>query len=109
MGWIAIDLDGTLAKYYEWEGVDKIGEPVPLMLNRVKNWLECGYEVKIFTARVGPQKNMEDISVARTTIENWCLKHIGRILEVTNEKDFNMIELWDDRAIRVKRNTGEIC
>ncbi len=28
-GWIGVDLDGTLAKFDEWDG--DIGEPVPLI------------------------------------------------------------------------------
>ncbi|WP_370206837.1 hypothetical protein ABMY59_17020 [Escherichia coli] len=28
---------------------------------------------------------------------------------VTNVKDSGMVELWDDRAIRVIRNTGSVC
>jgi len=39
-------------------------------------------------------------------IEEWCRQHIGQVLEVTNVKDFGMIELWDDRAIQVESNTG---
>lgn len=45
---------------------------------------------------------------ALTPIENWCLKHIGKKLPVTNIKDFGMIELWDDRAVQVVPNTGEV-
>lgn len=42
-----------------------------------------------------------------TPIENWCLKHIGRKLVVTNVKDFDLLELWDDRAVQVIMNSGE--
>ena len=49
-GWIGVDLDGTLAFYQGWnEG--KIGDPVPVMLARVKGWLAEGVEVRIVTAR----------------------------------------------------------
>lgn len=33
-GWIGVDLDGTLAKYDQWRGVQHIGDPVPLMVDR---------------------------------------------------------------------------
>ena len=33
---IAVDLDGTLAKYEGFHGMEHIGEPVPGMLRRVK-------------------------------------------------------------------------
>ena len=39
-GWIGVDLDGTLAHYDKWRGVEHIGKPVPVMLERVKKWLE---------------------------------------------------------------------
>jgi hypothetical protein len=39
-------------------------------------------------------------------IQAWCLKHIGLALAVTHEKDMNMYQLWDDRAVQVIENTG---
>lgn len=33
--------------------------------------------------------------------------HIGRVLPITNIKDYQMIELWDDRAVQVIPNTGQ--
>ena len=41
-GWIGVDLDGTLAFHGEWLGHTHIGEPIPLMLKRVKLWLSEG-------------------------------------------------------------------
>lgn len=102
--WIGVDLDGTLAHYDHWKGPTHIGDPIPAMLDRVKTWLEQGHEVRIFTARVSNDPG----DVARLAIARWCLKHLGRILLVTNVKDYGMVELWDDRAIRVERNTGGI-
>ena len=104
--WKGVDLDGTLAIYNSWEGPTVIGEPVPKMLKRVKTWLENGYRVKILTARVNPKN--KDYLLAKAAIEQWCIKHIGTMLEVTCEKDYDMVELWDDRAVRVMVNTGEI-
>lgn len=100
-GWIGVDLDGTLAFYDRWKGEQHIGEPVPKMLLRVKRWLELGMDVRIFTARVN--NGEEQIY----WIQNWCLKHIGKVLPVTNVKDFAMIELWDDRCVQVVPNVGD--
>jgi len=114
-GWIGVDLDGTLAHYDGWRGIDHIGEPVPAMIERVRNWLAAGQEVRIFTARVceprmgGPG---DDTAVlARYHILQWLIIHgllrpDGTPLAVTNVKDFAMIELWDDRAVQVEINTG---
>ena len=105
--WIGVDLDGTLAKYDGWTGGTRIGDPVPDMVEIVKGHLKRGYEVKIFTARVGPQGRSEhSVDEIRTAIQDWCEKHIGHRLEVTNEKDFGMVALYDDRAIAVEPNTG---
>ena len=103
-GWIGVDLDGTLAEYHGWQGIYHVGKPVPLMLERVKDWLQKGYEVKIFTARVCIAE--PDRTIVISMIRDWCETHGLPRLEVTNVKDFGMIELWDDRAIRVEVNTG---
>lgn len=106
-GWIGVDLDGTLAVYDHWRGEQHIGEPIPKMVNRVKTWLAEGGDVRIFTARVFGDR--QGVTPGETTrlIQEWCAKHIGLVLPVTCTKDFGMIELWDDRAVQVERNTGE--
>lgn len=100
-GWIGVDLDGTLAMYDQWRGIDHIGEPVPAMVARVQGWLAAGVPVKIMTARC----SVCEPGVVRT-IEDWCEQHIGCRLPVTCQKDFGMLELWDDRAVGVVKNTG---
>lgn len=99
--WIGVDLDSTLAFYDMWRGPEHIGEPVPDMLARVLRWLKEGKRVKIFTARAETPENIP-------YVEKWCLDYIGQVLPVTNVKDQNMIQLWDDRAVRVEANTGKI-
>jgi hypothetical protein len=101
-GWIGVDLDGTLARYEGWLGPEIIGEPVAPMLELVRQWLDCGREVRIFTARAS-------VPAQIPPIEEWCLRHLGRVLPVTNVKDFGMIELWDDRCVRVITNKGRPC
>lgn len=54
-GWIGFDLDGTLAKYDGWKGLDHIGDPVEPMVERIKKLHERGVKVKILTARVAPR------------------------------------------------------
>jgi len=112
-GWIGVDLDGTLTEYHGWKGIDHIGEPIPKMLERVKQWLQQDKTVKIFTARVHGhgipiiEDGEQHVADVITPIEDWCLEHIGKKLPVTNVKDFGMVELWDDRAVQVIANTGE--
>lgn len=106
-GWIAVDLDGTLAHYDKWRGETHIGAPIPKMVQRVKRWRARGYEVRIFTARVGGRDG-EELRVVTDAINAWCLAHLGDVLPVTCVKDYSLIELWDDRAVQVEPNTGRI-
>jgi len=105
-GWIGVDLDGTLAEYGGWKGHTHIGRPVWPMVDRVKAWLEKGHKVKIFTARVsGDAKEAAEVT---EEIHRWLRDHAGLPeLEVTCVKDYAMIELWDDRCVQVKMNTGQ--
>ncbi len=125
-GWVGVDLDGTLAHYEHWRGIEHIGDPVPVMLKRVLRWLEEGKDVRIFTARVFPETVLEDATfaadftpetwngcgemgdriLAGLYIREWCKKHIGRVLPITCRKDMQMVELWDDRAVGVVTNRG---
>lgn len=102
-GWIGIDLDGTLAEYDGWKGIEHIGEPVPAMAARMRKWWGEGRQVKIFTARVS---DPESALAVRRHIQDWLVKHNLPVVEVTNIKDFGMLELWDDRAIQIEPNTG---
>lgn len=104
VGWIGVDLDGTLA-HHEGFTAGKIGAPVPRMLARVKRWLAEGIEIRIFTARIADPDRRVQAKVVED-IDAWCLEHIGQRLRVTNVKDFSLVELWDDRAVQVEKNTG---
>lgn len=101
-GWIGVDLDGTLAVYDGWVSEEHIGEPVEAMVNRVLVWRMNGIDVRIFTARVAHSET------ALAFIEAWCQKHLGEVLPVTNQKDYGMVQLWDDRCVAVEPNTGKI-
>lgn len=104
-GWIGVDLDGTLAHYEGWKGETHIGQPIPAMVERVRQWLAEGREVRIFTARISDPRPAVNRAIA-DAIGAWCRQHIGVVLLVTNVKDYAMVELWDDRAVQVVPNTG---
>lgn len=101
-GWIGVDLDGTLARWDGWISPDYIGPPIPKMMSRVEKWISEGKTVKIFTARACVPDQIP-------IVKAWLSKHGIGHLEVTNVKDFGMLEFWDDRAIRVIENTGDRC
>lgn len=108
-GWIGVDLDGTLAQDEPGKPFHpySIGEPVPLMLEFVKQLVTEGKKVKIFTARMAVKDPLEQKRRA-TIIQDWCETHGLPRLEVTNIKDTGMRALYDDRAFHVIRNTGKI-
>ena len=99
-GWYGVDLDGTLIA--ETSGPfdpNRFGPPVPAMLERVQNWLREGRRVKIFTARAAVPQHIPPI-------REWLRQQGLPELEITNAKDYAMIEIWDDRAVEVIANTG---
>lgn len=101
-GYIAFDLDGTLAEYGGWQGPEHIGAPVPKMIERWKQHRAEGHECRIVTARVsGPEK-----FAVRYAIRQWCREHLGEEPVVQCEKDYGMVILYDDRARQVIPNTG---
>jgi len=107
-GWYGFDLDGTLAKYISGDGVEGIGEPVQAMVDLAKELIAEGKEVRILTARIGGRCSPEVRDYQVKMIGDWTEEHIGQRLAVTCEKDPGMIALYDDRAIQVVANTGEL-
>jgi len=103
---VAVDFDGTLAEYNGWQGSTHIGKPIPIMLQRVKAWCAEGRSVVIFTARLSGTKIEADN--AKALIQKWLVDNGLPKLDVTNIKRKSFVEFWDDRAIRVERNTGVV-
>jgi len=97
--WIGFDLDGTLADD-QHENWPEPGPPIPEMYERVKALIDLGIEIRIVTARA---EDPAQIPI----VKEWLRKHGLGNLMVTNEKDMNMLELWDDRAVQVERNSGK--
>ena len=102
--WTGVDMDGTLAQYDGFKGVDRIGPPITAMVDRVKRMLAKGKQVRIFTARI----SADETGKARSAIEAWSKRYLGVALPITDVKDAHMEELWDDRAVQVEANTGKI-
>ena len=112
-GWIGVDLDGTLAIYDKWVAWNVIGPVIEPMKQRILKWLEEGKTVKIFTARVAFEVDKCYVTGVTFTcdmiekeIQDWLELNGMPRLECTATKDFQMIELWDDRAVQVIPNTG---
>lgn len=131
--WYGFDLDGTLAVYDKWVGLDHIGEPVKPMVDLIRKMRNEGKTVKVVTARVAPNSTAEQmvnpyfagkekparlscmdhlefidkpVWTAADFIADWCAEHLGFIPEITHEKDSLMVELYDDRVRQVVKNKG---
>jgi hypothetical protein len=98
---IAVDLDGTLAYYDEWRGIEHIGEPIIPTLLKVQVLVKNGVKVTIFTARANDPE-------AIPYIVKWLSVHGLSGLDITCTKRKSFKEIWDDRAIRFERNTGKV-
>lgn len=131
-GWYGFDLDGTLAKYDGWKGIDHIGEPVKPMVELIKRMHDEGKVVKIMTARVAPKEKPETKPNPYMTgnwciespdtqtwalkgewtplefIQDWCYRFLGFVPEVVYQKDHLMLELYDDRVKQVVPNEGRL-
>ncbi len=101
--WVGVDLDGTLARD-DAEGhflpPYPLGEPIPDMIAMVRSLIAAGVTVKIFSARACEPESVP-------IIQEWAEKHgLGR-LPVTNQKDYDLIRYYDDRAIQIVPNQGK--
>ncbi len=105
---IAVDLDGTLARYTEFRGATTIGEPIPAMRDRVLDWISRGKTVVIFTARMSDERSSEERAKVKTAIEAWCKENLGKVLPVTANKRMDFEAIYDDKARQVQKNTGRL-
>jgi len=97
------DLDRTIA-YYQGgkQGIKTIGDPIPEMVELIRELIQKGETVKIFTARVSHDPS----GAQRTMVEDWTEQHIGTRLEVTCCKDYTVTRIYDDLAVSVIPNSG---
>lgn len=103
--WIGVDADKTLFVYDHWHDIGHFGPPIPKMVARVKQHLDEGTEVRLFSARVS---DPEWEPRGREAWERLSQQLFGTPLSATDKKDYGMILLYDDRAVQVQENTGEL-
>lgn len=100
---IAVDLDGTLAHYDGWKGIDHIGRVIPEVANAISDAQASGAEVWIFTARVS---DPDDHNLASDAIAKWLVENKINVSGISAVKHKFFTEFWDDRAIQVIKNKG---
>jgi hypothetical protein len=109
-GWIAFDLDRTLALYDGFEHHTVIGRPIQPMVALFKQHLVAGDPVCIFTARVSPggHHTEEMVREAYQAIQSWCRINLDGVFPITSVKQPCIKRLYDDIAVGVERNTGQL-
>lgn len=109
---ICVDLDGTLAEYNGWKGINNIGKPFPAAKEFMTK-LSNKYKIIIFTVRTNVSMNVKDIpGYVKFEDYNMYLRKLVEEWLVNNEIPYD--EVWtgqgkpaahyyiDDRAIHVE-------
>jgi hypothetical protein len=107
-GFVGFDLDGTLAKYIGPHGNTEIGDPIinspdgkPTPYEIAIKLHTMGLPTCCFSARaMWPGETPK--------IRKWLNKHGLPHMDITFQKNSNMICFFDDRSISVEENTGKI-
>ena len=110
---IACDLDSTLAYYESKWRAKKIGHVLEPMKQNILRWLDKGYKVTIFTARVEGlygrdiNQKLEALEQIRM-ISDWLEQNGLPRLPITAIKLKSFTHFIDDKAFHVELNTGLI-
>jgi len=105
---IAVDWDGTLVEDHGFRGACEYGAPIPKMVERIKKWVNEGHEVLIYTSRVSAEHDVNRAKMESDSIQ-YVLREMGLPpLQITANKYMRIAEFWDDRSVRVMRNTGKV-
>ena len=105
---IFVDLDNTLAEYYDGMDIFEIGSPIESSIKKVRKWILDGHEVVIFTARLSLFLSETNSGFTKLpgydkmvdTINKWCLKNIKETFYVTCVK-WHIADMFvDDKFIK---------
>ena len=72
---IAVDLDGTLAQYDGWKGIDHIGDPLPGAKEFLQALKDKGFSIEIYTTRCNSHVNNQTAQHLGQRIYEWLNKH----------------------------------
>jgi hypothetical protein len=107
---VAIDLDGVLAEYHTWLGVDEIGRKTRDAETLLKKLKKEGCEVIIHTTRTNPQANPGYTTVdLGMRIATWLAEHrlSQYVTHIWTGEGKPMADLYiDDRAHYHKTNAA---
>jgi len=105
---VCVDLDGVLATYDGWKGLDHIGEPRP-GAGYLMGALRLRYRVVVFTTRCkleGMERpEGETVETLRQRVTDWLVKHKIPFDEVYAGQGKPIAFAYvDDRAVKVPSN-----
>lgn len=106
---VCVDLDGVLAKYDGWQGVDHIGDPLPDAV-RLTQELSKFADVVIFTTRCNPEVNKpEHTSLLVSRVRRWLDKHGFEYADIYCGIGKPIASAYiDDRAIQYRPQDGHL-
>lgn len=67
---VCVDLDGVLAKYDGWKGIDHIGDPIEGAVEFMQKLDEL-YKGVIFTTRCNPELNQLPVEELSGRVQRW--------------------------------------
>ncbi len=107
---VCLDLDGVLAQYDKWRGVDHIGDPIPGALKFAKQMARIA-EITIFTSRCA-QDVLEGSRITpgqlRIRVIEWLEKHKFPYTDVyTGQGKPRAAAFIDDRGVQCSPQTDE--
>lgn len=102
---VAVDLDGVLAQYDRWQGVDHIGDPIPGSREFLQQLRDMGLSICIHTTRanVGVNQSHSEVDLI-FRIKSWLGKHEMTFDFVSGHKPL-AIAYVDDRALLCRPQT----
>ncbi len=103
---IALDFDRTLARRTDEDlDIDRVGEPILRMVENVRGWLAQGYDITIFTARLG-HDSVEENERQEQLIRRFLARQNLPQFPITATKKNYFDFFVDDKAIPVTENQG---
>lgn len=100
---VCIDLDGVLAEYDGWRGVEHIGDHIPGAINFVNNLAEK-YRIVIHTTRVNPEFHSEhSYASLKLIVSAWLDKHGFKYNDIQSKPI--AVAYVDDRAVSCRPQT----
>ncbi len=102
---VCVDLDGVLARYDGWRGVEHFGEPLPGAIEFTRDLMEWA-DVIIFTSRLRADGGKKPLHEREKLVRQWLDEHGFRYAEVYAGQGKPTASAYiDDRAVSCNPQT----